>query len=204
MYGKPAWVFLALASISYWTSSHKLGWDIGVQFLYLSYYMVGYAIYRYSKNHKNNIRGLGLIALGAVVGSGQGICRYLTFSNVMDLSWTGIDVFACEGLDPFTVVSSVLIFSGFSLLKIKKSFSALSSYMFLVFLIHAGVWDVMCNTVIRKLSFIRQSVLAIPFCVVIIFFLSLIAAYIYKSLWNRFDTRFNFTEKFFKIFKLAD
>lgn len=45
LYCKPAWVFLDLASVSYWTSDRKLGWDIGRQFQYLSYYLVGYSIY---------------------------------------------------------------------------------------------------------------------------------------------------------------
>ena len=204
LYRKAVWVFLFLASISYWTSSYKLEWDIGTQFKYLSYYLVGYAIYRYSRNHKSNRFGGILIAIGIAIETVLAMSRYLVYAEKLDVSWASVEIFAYEGLDPLVVLSSIPLFTGFAVLDIKIDFSKLSSYTFLIYLFHAGIWDMMIHTVVSRIPFFQHSNFAIPVCVVTVFFLSLISAYFYKLLWNKFDTRFAIVRRILKGLKLAD
>lgn len=46
-----------------------------------------------------------------------------------------------------------------------------------------------------RIQFFQSSILTIPICVIVVFSLSFLAAYIYKSLWSRFDTCLAITDK---------
>ena len=58
-------VFLAFASISMWTSSFRLSWDVGRSFEYLGYFMVGYSIRKTSR--KNNGKAVLAILAGILL-----------------------------------------------------------------------------------------------------------------------------------------
>ena len=67
LYGKITPAFLALASVSYFTSEHVLTWDIGWQFCYLSYFLMGYKIRRWAADKKSNLIAALLIMAGCAI-----------------------------------------------------------------------------------------------------------------------------------------
>lgn len=62
---KVAYIFLIVAGLSNWTGITRMNWDLGQSFEYLGYFMVGYVIRK--DFCKNNVRGIMLILLGAVI-----------------------------------------------------------------------------------------------------------------------------------------
>lgn len=67
LYGKITIVFLVLASMSYITSVRNLKWDIGGQFCFLSYFLMGCTLRQWGKTRKNNKTALLLILAGNTI-----------------------------------------------------------------------------------------------------------------------------------------
>ena len=176
-------VFLALASASYITSEHILKWDIGWQFCFLSYFLMGYKLRQWGKVRKGNHTALLLISLGTAINV---ILAYINY--IRGLKGLPVDVmqyyknpFSYAPLAPIEVLASCLIFAGFSVMNIKKDFSKLAGYTFLIYLIHAGVWDVIStalgdrligNQIIESVSTILLSLM--------VFLISLLDAVVYR------------------------
>lgn len=59
-----SYVFLILASLSLFTSSHKLNWDIGYSFCYCGYLMIGYVLKK--RVYVNNLLGICKVFVGGV------------------------------------------------------------------------------------------------------------------------------------------
>lgn len=205
--GKIPWILLAVASISYWVqpSSFKLGWDISLQVEFLTFFLVGYSIRCWAKKrNKSNILGIILIALGLLMEILLAYLRYKKVQNGCLLSNERIEFsfLGYEGLAPFVVISSVLIFMGFSVLNIKLNLSKLSSYMFLIYLIHAGIWDVMKFCIRHGIIHLPQAEFTIIACTLLIFVLSLLVSILYKKVWNKIDSKLKVTDRLCKLFRL--
>ena len=208
LYGKLPWVFLAVSTISYWSRpySFAVGYDVGIQAEFLSFYLVGYAIRRRIKEKgPSNIRGVAFILAGVAVEFLLAGLRYKRMYDGIPFNDQRVpfDLLAFEGLGPFVVVSSVLIFAGFSSLKIGADFSDLSSLSFLVYLFHIGVLDVMMFASKRLKLFPTETATVIPICVAVVFLLSLFAASIYRTIWQKLEGKYNITNKICTLFKLV-
>lgn len=211
----PGWVygaFLCMASLSYWTGTYWIGWDLGTAFCYLSYYLAGYKIRTYYKEKKNNTKGGLLILAGVLVLVFLAAMRWRLASagaiiqnegNVVVLDGSR-ELFAYEGLDPFVVIASVAIFAGFSLLQVKggAGISRLSAMTFYVYLFHGGVLDIVKILLKAKPALILQNDLAIPFYVLVVLAVSFVLTIVYLKLWKYLDARWHITGHLCKIFRL--
>lgn len=206
--GKLPWALLFVAAISYWAQpySFKLAWDIGMQAGFLGFYLVGYAIRSWAKRHrKSNRNGFLLILFGVFFEVVLACLRYRKVLGGAPLSdeRTEFSFLGYEGLAPFVVVSSVLIFYGFTVLDMKLNLSKLSSYTFLIFLFHAGIWDMMKVVSRKKAIYPPQTDLSIIVCVFIVFIASLAASIVYKTIWAKLDARLKITDYLCRMFKLS-
>ncbi len=77
-----------------------------------------------------------------------------------------------DPLCPWIVTASLMIFTGFSMLSIKRDLSRMASKTFYVYLIHAGVWRLLNSFV--KVRY--DSRLVIPAGIVIVYLISQLAA----------------------------
>lgn len=174
------WIFLIVAMLSLYTSWSKLKWDIGDSFCYLSYFMAGDVLRR--KIQKSNIKGILLILSG--IGLEFLISVVRCYINMTSGNQTETWVVP---YNPLIVVASVLIFAGFSALKIEHNFGGLAQNMFYVFLFHAGVWSVMEGFLEEYKGL--GTVVTVPLLIVSVFFVSLGLAYVYRhieqQIWNK-------------------
>ncbi len=97
--------------------------------------------------------------------------------------------FSYAPLAPIEVVASCLIFAGFSVLNIKKNFSKLARYTFLIYLLHAGILDAI-STILGDRLIGDQSVetLSILVISIVVFLLSLISSMLYRK-FSPFEKR---------------
>lgn len=107
---------------------------------------------------------------------------------------------------PLIVPASVLIFWGMANITIKRNLSKYASATFYVYLIHGGVWDIICKFfyLVKGKTYLADtnptwSVLMWVFVVGII---SYILAVWYKFIFTFIDRRMNITDTLTKIFKL--
>ena len=159
LYGKPTTVLLVLAS--------------------------GYKLRQWGKTRKNNRIALLLITSGIAINV---ILAYINY--LRGLKGLPIDViqyyrnpFSYAPLAPIEVIASCLIFAGFSVMDIKKDFSKLAGYTFLIYLIHAGVWDVI-STVLGDIligNWIVET-LSVIMITMAVFLLSFLGAMLYRKL----------------------
>ena len=128
-------------------------WDIGWQFGFLSYFLMGYKLRQWGKTRKNNRTAMLLFVAGFAINIALAYGNYLR-----GLDGLPVDVIQCfknpisyMPLAPIEVIASCLIFAGFSILDIKKDFSNLAGYTFLIYLLHPVVFDVIAIVIGDKL-----------------------------------------------------
>ena len=148
---------------------------------------MGYKLRQWGKGRKNNRTALLFILAGITI---NGILAYINYQR--GLSGLPVDAiqyynnpFSYAPLAPVEVIASCLIFAGFSVLHIKIDFSKLAGYTFLIYLIHAGVWDVIYAVIGDRLIG-NQAVetVAVIMLSIVVFIISFIASIIYKSISN--------------------
>ena len=142
-------IFILLASISEVTNHHLFQWDIGKQLNYLGYYIIGYTIRTNVGEKKNNFKGIMLIFIGLLSLTVMAIIKFFEMQHGKVLHLGGIEIFGWNYMTPLEIIGSLFVFWGFSTLDLKKDFSRLASYTFLIYLIHAFVWGIMHNTVMN-------------------------------------------------------
>ena len=195
---KIAWIFLALASVSFWTSKHILMWDIGYSFYFVGYLMVGYILRKKALFKQDNRKGFMLLSAGILV---EVFIIYLRYQQALNrISDDELKYTLIAPLSPLIVIASVLIFAGISQLSIHKNLSWLSSYTFLIYLFHAGIWDFMRKTVIKYSALSWDNRVVIPVSIIIVFFLSLGCAVIYQSIWKLLEQKWAVSDRFCRLF----
>lgn len=184
---KTAFVFLIFASISNWTTENtRLNWDIGQAFEYLGYFMVGYVLRRDLITKRNNYKGLFMIIIGALLLMVTAFIKY-QFQMVNGIAESELKYKIVSPYCPIIVVSSLLIFSGFTMLKVGENIiiNKLANMSFFIYLIHAGVWDFL-----RKLIdyikddydlIILNNIFWIPFFVIISLLISIFLTNVYNK-----------------------
>lgn len=185
---KVAYIFLILANFSLMISGASwLNWDLGQSFEYMGYFMIGYVLRRDSK--KSNCKGAIFLFLGFAVFISVTLIRF------KNLSTTGIDVNVRILRNPYsppTVLASLLIFAGFSMLQIpyNRIIEKLSDMSFVIYLFHAGVLHFISNLikVLKGADFIFRldSLYWIPILSEIVFLVSTLLTVFY----NKVETLF--------------
>lgn len=200
---KVAFIFLIFSSISRWTTENvRLNWDVGQSFEYLGYFMVGYCIWKRAK--KNNSKAIILIIAGFVLELGAAFLQYQQILNGIletDLRFRIVSPYC-----PLIVPASVLIFTGFSKLSINRDFSKLSAMTFLIYLFHAGIWDII-HKLFQLLKGEQYLVhldarFVIPIAVLLVFLASIVLTIIYEPFFKKIDNKLHITQQLSKLFRL--
>ena len=201
-FSKVVWIFLLVSCISGWTSTHGINWDIGLSACYLGYFMVGYEIRKKTSLHMCNIKGGVLIILGFLT---EVFLAILSYRVAVDpdggVAWL-MNIASVEPLSPLMVVASVLIFAGFSMINIRKDFGKLSSYTFLIYLVHAGICDIFKRVTAAFWGVEHDNRIIIPVYIISVFLLSYILAVIYKRIWDKLDDKFSISNKMLRLIHL--
>lgn len=200
-FSKIVWIYLVIACISGWTNHHTLNWDVGLQASYLGYFLAGYELRRWGSQKKNQIKGYCLIIAGGAV---ELLIVFLRYQQALaKIADDDLQYKLTTPLSPLIAVASVFIFSGFSLININKSFKKLASYTFLIYLFHAGVWEIGMFTVKRLVGINGDNRIVIPVYTAAVFFFSWLLALIYRRLWQHFDEKWRISDKLCRLFRLA-
>lgn len=184
IYGRPATAFLVLSCVGYMTSSHAVNWDIGYQLYFLSYFLMGWKIRRWSLDRKSNVRGILLIAAGFMANMLLAILNYAAlrggYAEKEGLLFN--HVISYGPLDPVEIAASLAIFAGFSLLEIKVDFSWVSKHTFVIYLVHAGILTIFQVLIEQNLiSILKSEALAVIAESVMVFAISLLISFIYQK-----------------------
>ncbi len=200
LFCKAAWVFLIPASLSAWTCSYTLKWNLGLSFCYLGYFMIGYVIRNWAVSHKSNAKGLVWAGLGAGLELATAFFRYIQARQGIadrDMKYLLTDPYF-----PLTTAASVLIFAGFSRMTLKRDFGKLSALTFLIYLFHAGVWDIGERLTVRVLGPDADCRIVIPAGIAAVFFFSLLLSLAYRKLYRAADGKWKLADKLCKLVKL--
>ncbi len=174
-------IFLILSCISFNTSSHFLYWDIGLSFEYLAYFMIGYII-RIKSKDKNIIKSILWIVLGILVELIVVKLRVLQEKGVILTNISGERL--VTPLSPLIVISSMMIFKGFSVLEIKKDLTKLSSLTLYIYLIHIIPCELLLS-IIRKIGGNWNNMLAIPVISFLVLVISIVLSIIYSKIYQK-------------------
>lgn len=196
---KVTFVFLAFASISMWTSSNKLSWDVGRSFEYLGYFMVGYSIRKIS--NKNNIKAILAVLAGILFEICAAGLEYQQLAA--GIAENELKYGIVEPSSPLIVLASILIFYGFTVLDVRIDLVKLSGLTFWVYLIHVGVWYLISN-VLKLIKgnniFSRMDgMIWIPVFVAVVFAISYVLSRLYIWLWEKIDKEKRITNRLLRI-----
>lgn len=184
VFEKVAWIFLVLACFSASTSTYELAWDIGQAFCYLGYFMIGYVIRKKSIHRKNNGKGILLLGVGLITGL---FIAYIRYEQIVENKYTEYEFIG--SYSPLILLMSLFIFAGISMMVIKMDFRKLSFLTFLIYLLHAAVWDFIAGIVIMIYGAKADSKVIIPMSIILVFIISAILAKLYICVWKRLETK---------------
>ena len=195
-FSRVAWVFFLAAAAGLCTSTHLLYWDPGVWFRYLGYFMLGYCLRSWAHSRKSNGRGICLITAGLLVEIALSwLHTEVLLENITDpLGWEPL--FGEES--PVIALASVLIFAGFSLLEMpagRGRISRMAEKTFLIYLIHASVWDVIASRIVRRYWHGFDSRIAIPLASAAVLAVSYGLAMLYQAIWNAAGQKLHITDR---------
>lgn len=199
-FARVAWVFLALASVSEWTSGHIFNWDIGYSFGYVGYFMIGYVLRRNLLEKKHNGKGFIYTAAGFLVLS---IVVYQRYQQAL-LGLTDWDV-ARNITDPYyplITLGSVLIFAGFSSMRFDINLGFITRYTFEIYLVHAGVWGILYRLITAVFGAPLDSKIVIWLGTLVVFGVSLLISVGYQKGWKVFEKKTGFTDKLCCILRI--
>lgn len=178
-----SWTFLILSMVSALTSTNILNWDIGFSFEALGFFMIGYELKNKFEIEKNNLKGCIYIVIGLLIELLIVFIQYklyLAFSDIENTVLISI-------YNPLMVISSILIFIGFSNIEIKRDFSKISNLTLYIYIFHAMILSIVFN--ILKVTHIvteknSDCRIVIPVLTVIIFILSYILSKVWIKIWS--------------------
>lgn len=165
--------------------------------------MAGYEIRNKVKDKKSNKCGVIQIGIGIIVYFLLALIKYFEFlRNTPLLEIEGHVLTDWNYLSPLDIVGSLFVFSGFSRLSLQWDFSKPASYMFLVYMIHPFVWLVLHNSIMPMFYGSVNAGTVIVIASVIVFFLSLVFAIIYKKIVLTLDIKEKICRTVYALFDL--
>ncbi len=130
-------VSLASSVILWSTSSFKVHWGIEGS-AYLGYFLMGDVLRTYFDSHEKK-KASGRIWTGFFI-----LLLYCIFREYLTRNGMQKYLFSFMGnFHPLVMVASIFVFAGFSNLKIKRNWHKIAEKSFYMYLLHAGVIDVM-------------------------------------------------------------
>lgn len=181
---KIAFIFIILACLSNWTTGEiRVNWNIGQSFEYLGYFMVGYVLRK--DISKNKTRGLWLVIIGL---SCEIVLALVEYKVQIVGGITNPPFSIVKPYSPGVVIASLSIFAGFTMLTMEENVIVLklSKLSFLIYLIHAGVWDLVSKLTefLSGEKHIYETInpLYIPLFVLIVLVASIVLAKAYERI----------------------
>lgn len=190
---KVAYIFLAVSTFSGWSSISFFSWSWGSGYL-LGYFCVGYVLRKdlsktasVASHNMHNVKGSGLILVGILIELGTAYLQY-RFWVTAGTAEGELKYAIVSPICPQIVLASLLIFAGFSMLRIRHNrvVAWLSGLTFIIYLFHAGVWNfiyLLVVTLAKDGDFVWKlnSLYWIPVFTVLVFGVSIVLSRIY--LW---------------------
>ncbi|MBQ0011089.1 MAG: acyltransferase family protein [Clostridiales bacterium] len=195
-----SWIVFCVSMASGFTSSFLLNWSISKVVCYIGYVLIGYQITRMT-HKKGNFKGILCIVFAMLALL---FLSYIQYNHTIDLIAEKDEKYSLNGnFSPIVIIASLLIFVGFSFLRMNsKRLVRLSNDTFLIYLFHAGVWNIISNVWFKVNGGKSNPVYTIPLGIIIVFFVSWGLGFIYSKLWEALDKKRGINVKFCKIFKL--
>lgn len=174
-----------LTCVSRWTTQDvMLSWDLGQVFEYMGYFMMGYVIKRDIK--KSSIKAIVFTVVGFGILLGASYLQY-KYQMVYGISENELKFKIISPHSPLVAIASLLIFAGFGMMKIgrNKCVEKMSNMSFDIYLIHAGVWDVLTRVIyfLKGEDYLTQTlnnIYWIPIFVLIVLIVSVLFAFVYE------------------------
>lgn len=189
-----AWAFLIITMCGMHNLNLNLSWDVGNSIYFVAYLMIGYVLREYGLNKKNNIKGTFLILLGFAV---EIIIIIMSYCN---LKTEFTEYGFIEPLSPIVALASVLIFSGFSYVKCKLSFTKITKHSFNIFLFHNTAIYFFIN--FRFFYNGNNYIVSVPVLILASFITSLILSVLYNKIWSFVDKNGRVSNKICKVLRL--
>lgn len=186
------------SSVSDMTSSHTFQYDPGSAYRYIGYLFAGYVAYRHST--KNKARGALLAGFALIFLFVGSIARYNSYSGT-ELP------FAVEIVLRFMLIlCPVMIFAFMAHFKIEKDITRFSGLCFYIYLIHAGVLDLMLKftTIVKGEEWIWSLMPAgvtIVALSAMIFIISAVLAVVYDRLQKICERRFHIRQRLYECIR---
>lgn len=184
-------VLMLVTSISGWTSTFELNWGIAKVICYIGYLMVGYQLRKYNINKKSNVKGFLFVIFGITILLGLTYIQYQ--HSVLGIAETDEKYSIVGNFNPLVVISSLLIFFGFSKLNINYDLRKIASLTFSIYLIHAGVWSFVW-LLVRKTIGEGDVRLIIPISVCVVFAISYVLSVVYFRMCKLIEKRYEINE----------
>lgn len=193
-------VMFILSAVSDYTSTHILQYDPGSAFRYIGYLFGGYVAYRRSR--KSTARGLASLAVTIVFLLAGSVGRYCSYAGI-DVPY--VAVLCCKTL---LVVCPVLIFYSFVHFEIKTDITKFSHLCFYIYLIHAGVLDVITRAAsILKgkdwLWTLLPAALNILAITAVVFVISTVLAVVYDLVQKKVELRWHIRQRVYRVIRRA-
>lgn len=168
----------ALSEISVYTSRFEISWSISKSICYVSFLMIGYQLRTLFASRKSNFIGVMIVILGMSFFFITARIEYIHALKGMS---------ECESVvgnfNPIVLMASCFVFSGFNMLNIKIKIKDISSVCFWIYIVHAGILDVMLYFLAHYASDLDCRVV-IPLLSILVFVLSICMARIIITVLN--------------------
>lgn len=182
--------------ISEITSWHSFQYDPGSAYRYIGYLFIGYVAYK-RKKKSVYFCAVSLILCLASVGV-MAMEKYATSFGKSISQWESNGCLILRAIWP------VLFFYFFACMDINWRPKKLVELSFLVYLMHAGVRDVVMRLSDKimgkdKILYIFVPALNVLFLTLIIFVLSLVLAYLYSILQRKINAKYHIRDKLYQL-----
>lgn len=171
-----ATLMMVVSSIGFLLSSNEIKWEPGFSVRFVAYFIFGDII----RTHINNERKSNKKAFMCIVGACL-VLGLVTYFRVLQanagIANEDLKLKLIDPLCPLIIIASLLIFFGFSFIKIKANLSGIASLTFYIYLVHAGIWSVML-LVIKRVGFAWNNAIVIPASILIVFMISWLVSWI--------------------------
>lgn len=193
---KAAWLFLLPACLSEFTSVHLFMWDLGSSVCYTGYFMLGYILRNRFAEKRRNGKGIILI----MAGMGMEVFTYfLQYYQILDkMTGKNTGYALLSPCSPSILIASILIFSGFSLLSVSYNLGKLPSLTFLIYLFHAGIWDVIQRLCGNQIRIAKNMGILLLTNIISVFIFSVFCSAIYDKLWKKINKKISIENWLYK------
>lgn len=188
-----AWIYLIITAPGNLASCHDIKWSIGLSVSYLGYFMIGYIIKEEIKDKQNNKKAISFITLGIITIFIDVFFKYITQIST-NISINSSSIIFENNFNPFIMISSILIFKGFSYLKFNKNIENLSKLTYPIYLIHIFVLLII-DKITKKYMFIINPSILIPIKTLLVFVISMFISNIYLFIKDKIENKTNVSIK---------